>query len=83
MSVKGKRITNVGDPLEILPNDTDPTRLEKIAQGVNVGYLNSHTLTTIPEDQTNYYGNNRQIYELADAKVFKNTDVFTIPDPIE
>lgn len=62
MDVKAKRVTNVGDPLVIVPDD--PDTLVKVTQAVNVAYINTHALTTAPEDRDHLYANGRRIYEV-------------------
>lgn len=81
MDVKGKRVVNAADPELILPDD--PNAIEKTNQLVTVGFQNAHTLTSLPEDRNNFYARGKLIYDLEETFVYKDSDVRTVPDPLE
>jgi hypothetical protein len=79
MDVKGKRIVNASAPEVIAVGD--PLSADKVKQVVTYGFLNTHALTTVPEDRDNLYANNKYIYEV-DTFIHKQSDLL-IPDPLE
>lgn len=81
MNVKDKRIINAADPELITASD--PSAAEKLKQVPTVGFMNANSITTVPEDRLNYYAQDRLLYELGNAKVYKDSDVRTLPDPID
>lgn len=40
-------------------------------------------LTTAGEDRNNYYANEKKIYELGNALIYKDSDVRVLPDELE
>ena len=81
MSVKDKRIINAADPELITASD--PSAAAKLKQVPTVGFMNANSITTSPEDRNNYYASSKLLYELGNAKVYKDSDVRTLPDPID
>ena len=45
--------------------------------------MNELTITSVPEDRSNYYAIGRRVYELGDPLFYKNSDILTLPDPLE
>lgn len=62
MDVKDKRVVNMGDASLVTVGD--PLGEQKVKQGMNYGTVNSLCLTTAPEDRSNFYANNKRIFEL-------------------
>jgi len=45
--------------------------------------MNDNSITTAPEDRSNFYAGNKRLYSLGDALIYKDSDIRTIPNPIE
>ena len=65
----------------IVPDDPDGSA--KIRQGINYGTLVEMALTTAPEDRTVYAAGEKKIIELGNALLYTDSDVRTLPDPLE
>lgn len=81
MNVKGKTITNAATPA--MYTDTTPDISGEIKKVPTIEWVNQACLTTDPADRSNFYANDFRLYELKDALIYKDSDVRTLPDPLE